>query len=137
MKPAQVHVIGIALLILVVATGLAQAGELRTTLDQQFYVNGSWVAAAALKPGDIVQTYDGKRVRITNVTDVTSDKPLEVYGFTTKSATHGCVLAGGILTRADTGRPESNTGRISAWRRWWVQSLLFWHRRAVNTIRHK
>ena len=125
MNPTQLHVIGIALLILVVVTGIAQAGELRTTMDQQFYVNGSWVTAAALKPGDIVQTYDGKRVRITNITDVTSDRPLEVYGFTTNNTTHDYVLADGVLTRADDGGAQAKPGRVSMWRRWWYHFILF------------
>lgn len=117
MKPTQLHVIAIALLIVVVVAGVAQAGELRTTDDQRFYVNGSWVRAADLKPGDVMETYDGKRIRITNITDVTSDKPLEVYGFATNATTQSYVLADGLLTSADASRPTPNTGRVSMWRR--------------------
>ena len=126
MKPAQLQVIGIALLMIVVVTGIVQAGELRTTEDQRFYVNGSWVPASDLKPGDIVGTYDGKRVRITNVTDVTSDTPLQVYGFTANNTAQGYVLADGILTSDAAGGLTSSTARVSGWRQWWAHFLLFW-----------
>jgi hypothetical protein len=136
MKPAQLHLIGIALLILVVVTGIAQAGELRTTMDQQFYVNGSWVSAAALKPGDIVQTYDGKRIRIANITDVTSDKPLEVYGFTTNNTTHSYVLADGILTRNDAALDQPDADRDHTRRSWWAHFLAFWQHPVARTVGH-
>lgn len=136
MKPAQLHVIGIALLILVVVTGIAQAGELRTTMDQQFYVNGGWVTAAALKPGDIVQTYDGKRIRITNITDVTSDMPMDVYGFTTNNTTGGYILADGILTRADAVRGQSHAGGDNARQSWWAHFVAFWQHPVARIVGH-
>lgn len=127
MKTAQLHLIAIALLMIVVITGIVQAGELRTTEDQRFYVNGSWVRAADLKPGDMVETYDGKHIRITNVTDVMSDTPLQVYGFTTNNTTQSYVLADGILTSDGAGGLTSSTAPVSVWREWWAR-LLFWRR---------
>jgi len=134
MKPVQLLVIVIGLLIAVVAAGSVHAGQLSTTDDQRFYVNGSWVRAADLKPGDIMETYDGKRIRITNITDVTSDQPLAVYGFTTNSTTTSYVIADGIVTSADGGARSLNTGRASIWRNWWGKFLLFWRHPIAATL---
>jgi len=135
MKPAQLPAVtAIVLLMIVVVTGIVQAGELRTTEDQRFYVNGSWVRASDLKAGDIVGTYDGKRVRITNVTDVTSDTPLQVYGFTANNTAQGYVLADGILTSDAAGGLTSSTARASVWRQWWAHFLLFWRDSVASAV---
>ena len=47
------------------------AGSLRLATDASLYSNGRWVSIDELQKGDIIQAADGRKVRITNISDVT------------------------------------------------------------------
>jgi hypothetical protein len=64
---------------LLVSLAFVSAGELRVTEEHPFLINGTWISASQLKVGDILQTSDGKKVRITSVEDVVSSEPFLVY----------------------------------------------------------
>ena len=48
-------------------------GELKVTLEHPFYVNHSWVKAGQLVPGDILTTFNGGKVRIISIEDVSEN----------------------------------------------------------------
>ena len=60
------------------------AGELRVTQEHPFLVNDSWMSAKNLNVGDELFTIDGKKVRITEIEEVVSDKSFLVYNFEAK-----------------------------------------------------
>jgi len=63
---------------------LASAGSLSVTQEHPFYVNDSWIPAKQLAVGDILQTVDGGKVRITSIEDVVDNVMvynLHVNGF--------------------------------------------------------
>ncbi|MBL7206735.1 MAG: hypothetical protein ISS36_04000 [Candidatus Aenigmarchaeota archaeon] len=77
MKIVLIVLLGLLLIPLVSSTNLNQ---LKVTLEHPFLVNGEWVPARDLAVGDVLKTYDGKEVRITNVRYVKSE-PFLVYNF--------------------------------------------------------
>lgn len=52
------------------------AGELKVTQEHPFYVDNSWISAKQLIVGDLIQTYDGKKARITNIKEITENVPV-------------------------------------------------------------
>jgi hypothetical protein len=56
-----------------------QAGTLKVTEEHPFLVNGSWISASELKVGDVLETIDGKKVRITSLEDIVSSENFSVY----------------------------------------------------------
>jgi hypothetical protein len=60
---------------------LISAGQLNVTQEHPFLINGSWIEAKDLREGDLLQTSDGKNVRITNIKDVEvpENESVEVY----------------------------------------------------------
>jgi intein/homing endonuclease len=65
--------------ILISLSNFSQAGTLKVTEEHPFLINGSWIPASDLKVGDELTTIDGKKVRITNITDVETKEPFPVY----------------------------------------------------------
>ncbi len=58
---------------------LISAAALQVTEEHPFLINGSWISAHDLKIGDILQTADGKKVRITAIEDIISKENFPVY----------------------------------------------------------
>ena len=46
------------------------AGELRVTQEHPFLIEDEWIPASDLIVGDVLKTFDGKLVRITEIRDV-------------------------------------------------------------------
>jgi len=60
-------------------SSFASAGELKVTEEHPFLVNGEWISASELKVGDLLQTADGKKVRITEIEDIIDNNSFPVY----------------------------------------------------------
>lgn len=58
---------------------LVCAETLEVTEEHPFLLNGEWVEAKDLSPGDLLQTVDGKQVRITEIARVEVSEPFPVY----------------------------------------------------------
>ena len=69
----------ILVLFLVSFASFILAGTLKVTEEHPFLVDGKWISASELNAGDILQTSDGKKVRITSVEDVVDNEGFEVY----------------------------------------------------------
>src|SRR3989344_5431944 len=60
-------------------TTTSNKGTLSITDEHPFFVNGKWVEASDLNVGDLLLREDGKKARITRITDVSLDEPILVY----------------------------------------------------------
>lgn len=123
-----------SILLSILIIGVAHADELKATLAQSFYVNGTWVSASDMKAGDIVQTSDGRTIRITNVTDVIAERDVHVYGLQT-SSTHTYLVDGGIIAR-DTAPPrEANSTQTVSERSWLARPFMFFQKHLSAWVR--
>jgi hypothetical protein len=61
------------------ALNFCSAGTLKVTEEHPFLVNGSWISASELKVGDVLETIDRKKVRITSLEDIVSSENFSVY----------------------------------------------------------
>ena len=50
------------------------AGELQVTEEHPFLVDGEWMPAKELVVGDVMQTIDGKKVRIISIEEVVENE---------------------------------------------------------------
>jgi hypothetical protein len=82
--------------------------HLEATPEQLFWVNGSWIPASDLRPGDQFMTADGRNATVTNITPVEIAENASCYGLQTE-APHD-FFANGVLARDCT--PPS--GRFSS-----------------------
>jgi hypothetical protein len=66
---------------LVLLLSFASAGKLEVTPEHPFLIDGEWVSASELQVGDLMQTIDGRQVRITNITgvEVSEEESFSVY----------------------------------------------------------
>ncbi len=71
------------------------AGQLQVTQEHPFLINGSWMPAKNLHVGDILQTSDGGKVRITSIEDIISEKPFFVYNFEDTFGINNYIVNGG------------------------------------------
>lgn len=67
------------LIIIFLLISFVSAGELKVTEEHPFLVNGKWISASQLQVGDVLQTVDGKKVRITSLKDMVSNSNFPVY----------------------------------------------------------
>ena len=83
--------------------------EIVASQDTPFWVNGTWVPAESLKPGDVFVTPDGKRAVVTDVESASIEN----------ASCYGLVI--------DSGRAEHEKAQYQAqthstwftrWRRW-------------------
>src|SRR3989344_9546933 len=91
-------VFGLFLILLVSVISLAsliRADELQVTEEHPFLVNGAWIPAKELAVGDELLTIDGKKVRITEIEEVVSDKSFLVYNFEDSFGINNYVVNGG------------------------------------------
>jgi hypothetical protein len=58
---------------------LVSASELKVTQEHPFYLDGEWVEAKELQLGDILNTVDGKKVKITSIGEIETEIPFYVY----------------------------------------------------------
>lgn len=82
-----------------VSVNLVSAGEkyeLKVTLEHPFLINDEWVPASQLQVGDLMTTVDGKKARITKITDVKLDEPVSVYNLEAGEF-HNFVLSSGVV----------------------------------------
>ena len=86
-----------AILGVILIAGLLEAGELRLADASSVLGNGEWINVSDLKAGDIIQTADGRTLRIKSITDVESAAPVSCYGFATNATNQGYVLDSGIV----------------------------------------
>jgi len=73
------------------------SGQLKVTLEHPFYLNGEWVEAKELQVGDVLKTYDGKKVRITNVEDIETSEPFLVYNLEDDFYLHNYIVDKGLV----------------------------------------
>jgi len=73
------------------------SGQLKVTLEHPFYLNGEWVEAKELQVGDVLKTYDGKKVRITNIEDVEAEEPFLVYNLEDDFYLHNYIVDKGLV----------------------------------------
>ena len=76
----------LVVIMLMIAVPLAAAtlsGEIATSQDQLFWVNGSWVPAEGLRPGDEFTTPDGRRAVVRNVATVDLTENVSCHGLLT------------------------------------------------------
>jgi len=78
MKKITISLI-LVLLFLVSLSFISASSQLKVTEEHPFLVDGEWIDASELEVGDILQTYDGKQVRITNLEDIVKDENFLVY----------------------------------------------------------
>ena len=84
-----------------------RAGEIVASRDTIFLVNGTWVPAENLKPGDVFVTADGKRAVVTDVGSVSMENA-SCYGLVTESA------------REDHANAQVSAAAHGNWlTRWW------------------
>ncbi len=96
MKRIQKIIFGILLVLTLLSLfSFVFAGELRVTQEHPFYVDDSWMPAKNLVVGDILQTADGGKVRITSIEDVISEKPFPVYNFEDTFGINNYIVNGG------------------------------------------
>lgn len=100
-----------ALLIVMLVTlaTVATADEIAVSDDQLFWVNGSWVPARDLRPGDEFLTPDGKTAVVQNVSMEQGSAGKPCYGLDVGS-THD-LFANGILVHDNTVAPIIDDGR--------------------------
>ena len=81
MKKRAVFSAFVFILVILFSMNLVFAGELKVTLEHPFYVNGEWTSASELNVGDMLTTFDGKKVVIKEIDDVVLELPIYVYNF--------------------------------------------------------
>jgi len=73
----------ISLLILLVILPIISSAQLKVTQEHPFLVNNKWIPAKDLQVGNILKTFDGRLVKITNIKDVFLDEPVPVFNLHT------------------------------------------------------
>lgn len=68
-----------SILILLILTSIVSASTLKVTSEHPFLLDREWVEAKDLQQGDILKTFDNKKVRITSIKDITLENPTQVY----------------------------------------------------------
>jgi len=77
--------LSVFLLFFVVLTIPSYAEQLKVTPEHPFYLDGEWVEASELKPGDKLKTIDGKIAVIKNIRKVKTQEPVTVYNLEASS----------------------------------------------------
>jgi hypothetical protein len=98
------------------------AGQLRASTDQLFWVNGSWVPASDLRPGDQFTTADGRVAIVTNVTPVQADDELSCYDLHTEVPhdifADGVLAHDAVLPRRSCNLPAVSVPAQTPWQEW-------------------
>jgi intein/homing endonuclease len=63
---------------------LTSAGTLMVTEEHPFLINGSWIGASDLKVGNLLNTIEGKNVKIKSIMDIISSDNFLVYNLEAK-----------------------------------------------------
>jgi hypothetical protein len=79
MKQRGIKSLFVILFSLVFLFALVSAGTLKVTQEHPFLIDGEWIPASDLQVGDLMQTIDGKQVRITKITDVEVSEEEEAF----------------------------------------------------------
>jgi len=87
----------LTLFILLSSISLAETSQLKVTPEHPFYLNGKWVEASELKPGDKLKTIDGKTAVIKNIQKVKTEKPITVYNLEDDFYLHNYVVGDGLV----------------------------------------
>ncbi len=83
------------LFLLILSFSFISAGELQVTQEHPFLINGNWMPAKDLVVGDILQTSNGGRVRITGIENIISEEPFLVYNFEDTFGINNYIVNGG------------------------------------------
>jgi len=75
--------LSVFLIVFIALTTFSYAEQLKVTKEHPFYLDGEWVEAKDLKPGDKLKTIDGKTAVIKNIEKV--EEPITVYNLEASS----------------------------------------------------
>jgi len=89
--------LSVFLLLFVVLTIPSYAEQLKVTPEHPFYLDGEWVEASELKPGDKLKTIDGKTAVIKNIQKVETQEPITVYNLEDDFYLHNYVVGEGLV----------------------------------------
>jgi hypothetical protein len=90
---------------------IVSSAELKVTEEHPFYLDGEWVSAKDLKPGDEFKTIDGKRAVVKSVRLVVPENPFWVYNLEVPLYNNFVVGPDGIIvhnSNRPTFKPEVN-----------------------------
>jgi len=89
--------LSVFLLVFVVLAIFSYAEQLKVTSEHPFYLDGEWVEAKDLKPGDKLKTIDGKTAVIKDIQKVETEEPITVYNLEDDFYLHNYVVDKGLV----------------------------------------